>query len=64
MELKKLFRAGNSTVVALGFESKLWLNVVEGDRVIIQNSPGPVLIIKKAEDRLRKIIEEPGDNNG
>ena len=60
MEIKKLFRAGNSLVVSLGSDNLYWLGVREGDRVIIQNVTGNTIQIKKVPQS----ILEGGENEG
>ena len=64
MDIKKLFRAGNSLVVSLGSENLYWLGVREGDRVIIQNVTGNAIQIKKVPRNVLESVGNEGGENG
>lgn len=58
MEVKKIFKAGNSLVVSLGTKQKRWMGISEGDHVLLQNASNHSVIIKKVTNRLTEIKEE------
>ena len=64
MDIKKIFRAGNSLVVSIGSENLYWLGVREGDRVIIQNVTGNAIQIKKVPRAVLEMGEEEGRSDG
>jgi len=63
MEIKKLFKSGNSVVVAIGTLGQEWLEAKVGDLVVIQCMPGRVIQVKKISDVVRKVAEkQEGDD--
>ncbi len=64
MEIKKIFKSGNSIVLSLGVEAKMWLDVSSGDQVMVQCMPGPKLQVVKVSKRLVEMAESQGVENG
>lgn len=57
MELRKIFKSGNSLVISMGAESKMWLDLEPGDQIMLQNAPGPKIILTKVTKVLRNVLE-------
>jgi len=64
MEIKKVFKSGNSLVISIGTENLYWLQVKEGDRVLIQNVTGNAIQIKKVPRAVLEMGEEEGRMDG
>lgn len=64
MQIKKIFRSGNSLVVSIGMEGRDWLGIQSGDQVMLRCAPNHQLIITKVTKRLQNIAEESEGRDG
>jgi antitoxin component of MazEF toxin-antitoxin module len=63
MEIRRIFRTGNSLVMAIPKAMLKWSGLREGDRVMLQNAVGGNFTVKPIKDELVR-LEEEGVING